>query len=286
MINKLTLLCGFKNGRSFLQDVYFTPPFRVVGINEYKEQSSVSAMVMSSSPGILDGDQYEIDITVQQFSAFLMYTQAYQRLFQMKNGASQNQRIILEVGASFSYVPHPVVPHASSIFTSNTIVKMADNCNLTLGEIITCGRKLSGELFHFTHFQNITCIYHNAKLLLKDNILIRPKDMEINTLGQMEGFTHQATLMHVNTSVAQQENLATFIESVLESEEDVTTAYSQPNEKVTIVRVLGNGGEQLFDILTKIQRFIWEGVSKPKTVNELEEIALQMNNSVLVEKLV
>ncbi|MFB6456323.1 urease accessory protein UreD [Chitinophaga sp. Hz27] len=265
MINRLTITSGFKNNRSYLRDTFFTPPFRVADISEHRRDPALYLMVMSSSPGILDGDRYEISIDVETGSKLQLQTQSYQRLFNMKHGASQEQRIKLHTGSTFSYVQHPVVPHENAIFKGKNFIEMGDDCRLTFGEILTCGRKHSGEVFRYREFHNITEIRHGNKLLVKDNLLLQPGLIDMSATGQMEGYTHQATLLHVNTGEAGAEDITDILYSLLEAEEGIAAGITQPSAKVVAVRILGNGGEQLYSCLQRIAHYFW--TLTPQTVN-------------------
>ena len=159
----------------------------------------------------------------------------------------------------FSYVQHPIVPHENSIFKSHSVIRLEDNCSLCLGEIITCGRKHSGEIFRFTHFQNLIEIFYHKKLILKDNILLQPQLVPMDTTGQMEGFTHQATFIYVQTNPRQADMDAIInqMHEMLESEDGINFGISQGSPLCIVTRVLGNGGEQLFNCLKIMQNWLW-----------------------------
>ncbi|SHM59381.1 urease accessory protein [Chitinophaga jiangningensis] len=252
MNNRLTIKGGFKHGRSYLKDTFFTPPFRVVDVSEHRHDPTAYVMVMSSSPGMLDGDHYDINIEVETGCSLQLQSQSYQRIFNMERGASQLQQIKLHPGAAFTYVQHPVVPHEKAIFKGRNRIELADDCLLTFGEILTCGRKHSGEVFRYTSFHNITEVYHHAKLLVKDNLLLQPLTVDMAAIGQMEGFTHQATLMHVDTGEGIGADLVPALYTLLEEEKEVALGISSPSKQVLVLRMLGNGGEQLFNALQKV----------------------------------
>lgn len=258
MINKLDLKIGYKEEHTYLKENYHTRPFRVANVGENKPDPALYLMIMSSSPGILDGDRYDIEITCEANSRTQLQTQAYQRLFNMKKGASQRMVIKLHEDSELSYIQHPIVPHESSIFKAHNTVYLADRSIFTYGEIITCGRKHSGEEFRFTLFQSLTEVFHNNRLIVKDNIMIEPHLMDVHSLGQVEEYTHQATLLHVNTRTDDVGDAINYIHELLAEEEDIIYGVSQSLPNVLIVRVLGNGGEQLFDAFKQIDRYLWE----------------------------
>lgn len=271
MINRLNIVSGFKDGRSYLKDAFFTRPFRLANIGEDKSDPALYLMLMSSSPGILDNDHYDINIEIEPQSRLQLQSQSYQRLFNMKSGAQQQMNVLLRNQSTFSYVQHPIVPHEQSIFKAHNTINLEGDCNLTLGEIVTCGRKHSGEVFLFSKFQNLTEVFHNGKLILKDNVLLQPLLADIETLGQMEGYTHQGTFIHINTGKHDIESLIEDTFSFLQSEENVAYGVSQPFTNCMMVRILGNGGEQLYNAFRKIEAKLWNIETQMNLENQVIE---------------
>ena len=152
---ELNIQVGERKGCSYLKHSYFTTPFKVVNITEDKTQYDLHLMLMSSSPGILDGDMYDIKIEVEKNCSLHLQTQAYQRLFTMKHGATQQMNVYVGDNASLVYLPHPSVPHEQSIFTSLNNFYLSSNCSFVFGEILTCGRKLNGEAFLFSDRKSV-----------------------------------------------------------------------------------------------------------------------------------
>lgn len=273
-MGNLYIKTGFKEGKSYLMDSYVSVPFRITNVGQIKEDGCLYMMLGSSSPGLLDTDNHEIDINVEENSRFQLQTQSYQRLYNMKKGSSQITKVKLAPNSAFCYVPHPIVPQENSIFRNHTIIHLEKNCELILSEIITCGRKNSefispdreifGEIFRFTYFQNVTEICFNDLLILKDKIILEPQVVPVDTVIQLEGYTHQATFIYLNTgnsSVAYE--LIAEILKIMEYEENISFGVSEMAANGFVLRVLGNGGEQLFNCFQQIQNFLWERKEAP-----------------------
>jgi urease accessory protein len=257
MINKLNIVSGYKEGRSYLKDAFFTRPFRLANIGEDKSDPALYLMVMSSSPGVLDNDHYDIDIVLESGSRLMLESQSYQRLFNMQTGARQEMNVTLHSNSVFSYVQYPIVPHEQSVFKAHNIIQLTNNSCCTMGEIITCGRKHSGEIFRYTKFQNLTEIFYNGKLILKDNVLLQPQLTDIQTMGQMEGFTHQGTLMHIDMASDGLDAVVEHTYSFLNAQQDIAFGVSQPFKHCMVVRVLGGGGEQIYNAFRHLQWQLW-----------------------------
>src|SRR6478672_12392710 len=107
MIHNLQITAAVKNERTILKDCFFTQPFRVANISEDKNDPRLYLMVMSSSPGLLNEDEYAITINVESGAKLMLQSQAYQRIFKMKGSARICQQIEIGKNATFYYVPHP-----------------------------------------------------------------------------------------------------------------------------------------------------------------------------------
>ncbi|MGC1633111.1 MAG: urease accessory protein UreD [Gelidibacter sp.] len=258
MVSSLRIEVEERDGQSFLRDAYVTQPFRIVPVGQYEADGASYLMIMSSSPGVLSGDKYDIQVNVKKNARLQLQSQSYQRLFNMEHDASQIMSVKMHKGTSFSYVPHPVVPHEDSTFKSHNKITIEDDCDLTISEIITCGRKHYGEAFKYAHFQNLVEVFHHDRLILKDNVLLKPEIMPLESLGLLEGFTHQGTLIYLNT---RNEDVSDHIEHFykeLEDLEGVSFGISELQAKGFVIRILGNGGEQMYDFFKKVQSVLWE----------------------------
>ena len=169
----------------------------------------------------------------------------------MKEGASQHLAVHMAQGSHFYYIPHPSVPHENSIFRGHSVLHLAADSSLVWGEIVTCGRKHSGEVFRFSHFQNLTEVYREGQLVFKDHLLLRPDDMAMTALGQFEGFTHQATLFCLGELPATAA-LADEVYALLSQEKKLAFGVSLTAHHDLLVRLLGHGGEQLLRCLNQV----------------------------------
>lgn len=245
----------FNAGKTILQKAYSTTPFKVANITEDKKEGKLKLMLMSSSPGILDGDVYEMKIDICERGDLELQTQSFQRLFTMKTGASQSLVVQMQAGSTFIYLPHPVVPHQGSDFVTRNKIHLSDRCTLLVGEVLTCGRKLSGERFKFTKYHNVTEIFLNNRLVIKENLLLRPLVVDVNAIGQLEGFTHQASLIYVNETT-NETTLVQELNRLLNEYEEIEFGVSALPVNGVIVRMLGYKGEQLHLIHKKVADYI------------------------------
>ena len=268
---------ALRDGVTRLRESYYTPPFKVANITEDKKGDLLHLMLMCSSPGVLDEDTYTIRLDMEEGSRLQWHTQSYQRLFQMEKGASQLMEVRLGAGASFCYLPHPCVPHAHSIFTGRNKIFLSEGAKLIWGEVLTCGRKLNGEVFRFSKYHTITEVMREGKLVLRENINLQPSVMDLGALGQLEGYTHQASLLHMGgagsgkADIFQKEIIDYLAQTsrqvrlpepeggrvqsgmlVAGTGQELLSAVSTGPGDSLVVRILGNRAEQLHECLKVI----------------------------------
>lgn len=254
MQSDVVIRVAVRDGISYLASSYFTPPFKVANITEDKN-GPLHLMLMCSSPGVLDGDRQTIRVDVEANGRLQLMTQSYQRLFQMKGGASQVMEVRLGAGAGFCWLPHPCVPHAESIFSGRNKVFLSEGCELIWGEVLTCGRKLRGEVFALSSYHMRTEVFVLGKLALVENVVLRPSEIPVEAMGQMEGFTHQASLLYVGEVGDRRARVEEWLEEAAganEGREGILYGVSEGPMNSLVVRMLGNTAEQLYDRLKRI----------------------------------
>jgi urease accessory protein len=256
----LNILAGYKNDKSYLKEAYCRQHFKITNITEDKNCGTLKLMMVSSSPGVLDNDIFAIDVLIEENANVELTTQGYQRLFTMRNEASQCMNVRIGNNGSFYFLPHPNVPHAFSNFSSENNIYLSGKHNLLWSEIITCGRKLSGEEFKFTRFHNITNVYLHGKLIVKENVLIQPSKNNVHAIGQLEGYTHQSTLLFIN-DIADLSEISVACAGLFEGIEDLVFGISFLQVNGLIIRMLGQKAEKLFNYNNKLASIIRERIS-------------------------
>ena len=241
--------------QTILKDAYFTPPFNLVEVRENKKNPLLEVMVMSSSPGLLNDDFYDINIEVTNGTSLNLQTQSYQRIYVSEKGTNQNMSISVGDDAYFSHVPHPVVPHKGALFFSKNTIHIKNSSTLLWGEILTCGRKYMAqeELFLFKKHHTITEIFQEDMLIFKDNLYIVPAEINLNQFGQYEGYTHQGNLFFIAPAMDVSERMDN-ISKRLSKEDGISFGMSKLSDNAYVLRVLGHEGEQLYKLFTEIRK--------------------------------
>lgn len=64
MIAKLHIETALRTNKTVLQHCFCTPPFKVLDVTESKQDAALHLMLMNASPGVLDGDVYNMNIYI------------------------------------------------------------------------------------------------------------------------------------------------------------------------------------------------------------------------------
>lgn len=239
------------NGHSVLRSSFCNAPFKVANITPGKKDHILKLMIMCSSPGILNEDNYHLRFEVEANAGLQLHTQSYQRLFGMATEARQHTDVIVGASASFCFLPHPTVPHRDASFTAVNDIRLHATSSLLYGEVLTCGRKLNGEMFHYRKYHSCTTIFIADKIVIKENLLIRPLHLNTTVPGQMEQYTHQASLIYIHPQV----NIKEVVQRVREKlvpQERISFGISKAPVNGFVLRILGHHAEQLFDLLKAV----------------------------------
>lgn len=256
MNSSLHIQVAQSNGRTFLQNCFFNPPYKVANITEDKSSGDLHLMLMSASPGILDGDEHTMQVAVEANASLCLHTQSYQRIYTMDSGARQLNSIHVGKNASLVFIPHPVVPHKNSSVVSETNIYLEEDAKLLWGEIISCGRKLNGEVFGFSKYHSKTAVHYKEKLILKENLFLQPSYINLSSMSQLQNFTHQATLIYLNEKFSGTEVKEKIMAS-LKNYDNIHFGITQTAFPGCMIRILGQQAEQLFDCFQHLSKEIF-----------------------------
>lgn len=253
--SRVEISCKREGARTMLVDSFFDIPYKVVHYGSKLLQDHLEVMMMCYSPGVMDGDSLEIRVHCAERCEMKLFTQSFNKLHPMKNGARQFTNVTIDKQAIFQYLPQPTIPFKDSIFDTENSIEVAKDAHLIWGDIISGGRIHSGERFAFSRIHSKTKVYHEGRLVFFDNQLMMPERQPIEQLLFFEGHTHQGTLLVVSEFAGQ---LKKELDEVLtEQFIDMSYGFTMCNEKALLVRALGESGDAMHEWLANIGDMCW-----------------------------
>lgn len=244
-----------KDGKTILDDIYFTAPFKIIK-PFYISDEYIKVMMLSASAGIMDGDTQSINIKIGNDTKVEFTSQSYEKIHKMKNGkATRNCSVSIGKNAFLKYNPLPTIPFAESSFDSVMNINLEDNTSrLILTEIISCGRSAMGEKFLYNQYNSHIEVRKNNKLIYRDNTMYNPSLFNMNSIGMFEGYTHLANILICNCNEGD-----SFIDSarnLIDEFEEVQGGVSKLQSSDIIVKILGNASQNLINVCEKITKLI------------------------------
>ena len=190
-----------RNGETFLENVYFTAPLKMLPPHPAPE-GGVKVTQLSVSAGLMAGDRQDISLRVGEGTRLEWTSQSFEKAHKMAEGtwAERNCGISVAQGAFLNYRPLPVIPFGDSDFRGRTRIDLAGSgAALAYSDIFCAGRVGRGELFCFRRYYHLLEIRSGGRLLFREHTDFRPALMRsLSGPGFFEGHTHLLTMVLSN----------------------------------------------------------------------------------------
>ncbi len=241
----------FSHHKTVYDDVYFTPPYKLIA--PLYEEDEAHIMLMSSSAGLLQGDKVHMDLHFGEKSKVLVGSQSYEKVFDTQDGDVQkNVHIKAEAQSRIRHMPHPTIPFKNSTYRSKTEVFLAPTATFFYSDIFTAGRVHMGESFLMKLFHATVHVFVKEHLAFADNTLIDPTRWNYADLGLWQGFSHNG-LLYAYFPTENEE--AAFIEYARQKSQEQLPHFEvgvSKAQKGVCVRVLGDNGDKIYSYFKEI----------------------------------
>jgi urease accessory protein len=211
--------------------------------------------IVSPSGGILQGDRYRIDITLDNNTFAHVTTQGATRIYKMeKNYASQIVNIKVGDGSYFEYIPDQIIPFRNSRFYQEVELLVHDNATMIYSEVIVPGRVASGEKFEYDLcYIKTIARNHLGKTRFIDVVKLEPKKVNLTVDGIMGNFNVIGTI-YIVTKAQYVKNLRYEINIKIKEFEDKVSGGTSvlPDRQGVITRILGTTAEDVKNLIFEV----------------------------------
>ena len=239
-----------KEGTTYLDDAFFCAPLKMT--RPFKQDNGgIKVIMMSSSPGMMDGDVHDISIKALEGSKLWVTSQSYEKVHKIRyEEVKRNSHIKVDKDSYLKYLPLSTIPYADSRYNATTNIELEDDTSkLIMTEVISCGRYVNGEKFEYTYYKTLVDVTQQGELLYRDNSVFIPKDFAMEGIGMLENHTHLANILIFNFNL--NEDIIAKIRAVIdESNFDGGLSITWSND--VVIRILGHSSQELIDISEKI----------------------------------
>ena len=227
----------------------------------YLEESLPSMAYMyiiSPSGGILQGDRYRMDISLNNKAYAHITTQGATRLYRMeKNYATQIVNVIVNEDCYFEFVPDQIIPYRDSRFYQKVNLKVHDNATMIYSETIVPGRVARGESFEYDIcYMKALAKNQNDTLRFIDIAILEPKRRNLMKLGILDNFTVVGNV-YILTKAKYITELNEVVNSRLQNFPNVSGgATILPHNSGLLVRILGNVAGDIRDVIYEVIKIV------------------------------
>ncbi|MEV0650985.1 urease accessory protein UreD [Phytomonospora sp. NPDC050363] len=148
--------------------------------------------MVSTSGGILQGDRYEVDVTVGADARAHITSQSATKLQEMDaNFATMSQTVTVADGGYLEFLPEPIIPYRHSRYAARTRLEVAESATALYADVLLPGRKHygDGEIFAYdVYSSHVVGARPDGGELFTEKIVIEPNLWSPGRSGVMGGF--------------------------------------------------------------------------------------------------
>jgi len=140
------------SGKTIVQEQSSQAPLLTQRALYYETElpSMAYLQIVSPSGGILQGDRYRMDISLNDNALAHLTTQGATRLYRMdSNFATQLINVTVGENCYFEFIPDQIIPYRNSRFYQKISLDVHDNASMIYSEIIVPGRTAMSESFEY-----------------------------------------------------------------------------------------------------------------------------------------
>lgn len=185
-------------GKTVAKNVYFQGALKLMRPIYHDDTGQACYYILNPGGGYLDGDQYRMEITLQEQARMTLTTQSATKVYKTpKTHAYQETVIKLKAGSYLEYLPDPLIAYRNARYKQKNVIHMDKSATFLYTDIITPGWSPDGKQFSYEMLQLLNEIYIDDKLVVFDHIKLTPASRKMASMGNMEGFSHLGSMIVV-----------------------------------------------------------------------------------------
>ncbi|MHC5228846.1 urease accessory protein UreD [Enterococcus sp. LJL99] len=257
-----------RNERTIASKVYHEGNSRVSSNIPLPNEKTPYYFFISTGGGFIEGENYEVDMTVEKEAHAIVTTQAPTYVYKCENGKQTTQTVQINLAdeSTFEYLTDEVIPYKNSIYKQETMIHMKDSSTMVLIDGVTAGWSEDEKPFQYTNLQMKTTIFMNDRLIYNDHLLCEPPVNEMSALGYFEGQSNYNSLIVVSPKCT--DDVIEKVRQALDAiETDVDFGLSKLEKPGFVLRTLGDKGEKNRQVLmAALNCFRMEELNAPELV--------------------
>ena len=236
---------------------YFNGVFKLSPKMELDVERIPAYFLMQLGGGIVEGERYNINVELKENVRAIVTTQAASKVYKCENSyeSFQETTLKLEENSILEYITDPVILYKDAVYRQENNIYMTKSSTLIYTDGITSGWSPDKKRFQYEKAKLKTNIYMDGVPVLLDNMLINPREDDIDGLGFMEGYKNFATLIILDDRI--DKNIIEHLrEEILKLNLDINFGITGLEVNGFVLRVIGNLTQDLEEVVGLCHNYI------------------------------
>jgi urease accessory protein len=184
----LELTFSLQDGQTVLSHQRVTSPLKIWRPFEVGG-GRVLVQIINVSPGIMAGDDYRLELTIQTGAKVVVVNQSATKLHTMPEGLSAKQNVLINVedGGELEYYPGLTIPFPDADYMQNILVNLAKTAKFAMLERYAAGRVGRGETFEFRKVSSRVRVMRDGAPVYADGLELK------KGIGLLDGHVYLAS---------------------------------------------------------------------------------------------
>ncbi|MDT7988882.1 urease accessory protein UreD [Clostridium perfringens] len=237
----LRIILEKKNNRTTINEIYYDGVSKVSPTISLDNEKIPCYFLIHLGGGYLEGEICDNYIELKDNCRSIITTQTPTIAYKCEDGISSKQFTTIKLGENsvVEYILDNTILFKNSMFEQYTDVYMKESSTFIYTDGITSGWSPDGEKFKYKFMRMRNRVFIDNKIVLLDNLILKPNVQEMHEIGLMEGYTNYGTAIVIDRRINED-----FIEELREKVEklnlDIKFAISIIEVNGLVIRVLGN----------------------------------------------
>lgn len=271
---RITLEMDHTKNKTVLTQQYSKAPLLTQKALHYDvaNPSMAYLFLMSSSGGVLQGDRYDVQISVKNKGIVNITTQGAMRIYKMEsNYAAQFVDIDVDDNSYLEFLPDQIIPYKKSRYFQQVLIKAGIDSTVVYSEIVTPGRAAMGELFDYDLcYLKLIAKNKTGKTLFMDASRLDPKEQRFNQIGIL-GTNSVFGTLYIIAKKDQLQKISDDIDVVLKNTDLTCGCSFLPEDSGLVVRLAANSSEDIKIIIRDCVRIVRKYILN-STLDEMRKV--------------
>ncbi|EMQ96909.1 urease accessory protein UreD [Paeniglutamicibacter gangotriensis Lz1y] len=202
LVGELRLQVGTRAGKGIATRQYHAGALRILRPHYLDDTAQVCYTIVNPGGGYLGGDNYGIEVSVDADTSLLLTTQSATKVYKTPGTfVRQDMVVSLGPGAVLEYVPDQLIAYRGASYRQFTHVDMQQDSSLLFCEVLTPGWSPDGKLFRYDEVRMRTEVSVDGRLVVLDNLLVKPGADSLDSLLFLQDYTHVGMLLAIDANI-------------------------------------------------------------------------------------